>query len=325
MRRVLSSLALLCVAVCSLDTSNGAVPIGERDLGASTAVPDALLDRQAATAEQCLFDGVATEIDFEARNIVPPKREPRDMSPDDYPRVSLSRGHSGVVVLDVIVSAAGRVESAIVSCSSGIARLDHAAIGMVQEDFRYSPARLLGNPIAAQTRIRVNWALSEIPRDYPRLFQLNDVPTSAVGDPSLDIPPEYEAPAAPQVGEGSATPSPFGPGAVTDARAPIQETAETTQRPMYSSARRLEPARFSLEDFPTTARARGDHGTVLLNLLVDTDGRVAEAQILSSSGHSRLDHAAVGMVLDDWLYEPAREAGRPVESWVRVGIEWPRP
>jgi len=73
--------------------------------------------------------------------------------------------------------------------------------------------------------------------------------------------------------------------------------------------------------YPAVARRRGWEGTVLLELQVLADGRVAEVTISESSGHEVLDEAAARAVRR-WRFEPALHFGKPTASTVRVPIRF---
>ncbi|MEX0451662.1 energy transducer TonB [Spiribacter sp. 218] len=62
-------------------------------------------------------------------------------------------------------------------------------------------------------------------------------------------------------------------------------------------------------------------GTVLLRVLVNTEGGVAEVQIKQSSGHSILDESALTTVRD-WTFRPARDEGVAVAQWVEIPISF---
>jgi len=63
--------------------------------------------------------------------------------------------------------------------------------------------------------------------------------------------------------------------------------------------------------YPTIARRRGWEGSVEILMVLDQNGRVVDATIVSSSGHSVLDEAARNTVLRSWRYA-AGAAGRTV-------------
>jgi periplasmic protein TonB len=82
--------------------------------------------------------------------------------------------------------------------------------------------------------------------------------------------------------------------------------------PRYMAA--LQP------DYPASARRMDLSGTVELRILIGTDGRVKQALIVRSSGHSVLDEAATAQAYRKWRFKPATEDGIAVESWTRVPI-----
>lgn len=73
--------------------------------------------------------------------------------------------------------------------------------------------------------------------------------------------------------------------------------------------------------YPLLARQRGDEGTVLLRAEVLPTGRCGRLTVLSSSGSTLLDGAAVRAVRW-WQFKPARRAGRPVAVWVEIPIRF---
>ena len=73
--------------------------------------------------------------------------------------------------------------------------------------------------------------------------------------------------------------------------------------------------------YPILARKRGYQGTVVLDVFIDKNGRVADMKIFSSSGYSALDKAARATV-EDWLFEPGMEGEKKIEMWVKIPIRF---
>jgi len=73
--------------------------------------------------------------------------------------------------------------------------------------------------------------------------------------------------------------------------------------------------------YPEVARRDGKEGLVLLRVLVNQEGRSASVEVNRSSGVEALDQAAVEAI-KRWRFSPARYGDRPVESWVRIPIEF---
>ena len=89
---------------------------------------------------------------------------------------------------------------------------------------------------------------------------------------------------------------------------PVNEAA-----PLY----RLNPA----PDYPLIARKRGNQGTVVLEVLVDRQGKVADLRLSASSGYSVLDQAALASV-KTWLFDPGTRGGERVDMWVKVPVRF---
>lgn len=83
---------------------------------------------------------------------------------------------------------------------------------------------------------------------------------------------------------------------------------------------RLEYADAPAPPYPRDALRNGLEGTVLLQVLVDTDGRPLDVQIQRSSGHRQLDDAARRHVLKRWTFRPAMQDGRAVQAFGLVPI-----
>jgi TonB family protein len=73
--------------------------------------------------------------------------------------------------------------------------------------------------------------------------------------------------------------------------------------------------------YPDSARREGKEGRVLLRVLVDEEGRTKAVEVNASSGHDMLDHAATEAI-KKWRFVPARAGGKPVETWVKVPIDF---
>lgn len=74
--------------------------------------------------------------------------------------------------------------------------------------------------------------------------------------------------------------------------------------------------------YPREALRDGQRGTVLLQVLVDTDGKPLQVDVAQSSGHRSLDRAAQRHVLARWTFRPALQNGRPVQAIGLVPVEF---
>src|SRR3954467_9392437 len=74
-------------------------------------------------------------------------------------------------------------------------------------------------------------------------------------------------------------------------------------------------------EYPPAARRANETGTVLLNFLIDVNGKVIDSKIERSSGSRRLDEAArSGLELCN--FRPATVDGKPTRAWARIEYVW---
>jgi protein TonB len=105
--------------------------------------------------------------------------------------------------------------------------------------------------------------------------------------------------APPDVG-GSADPVP---------RIPVQQSPTLDARHPLT-----QPA------YPTGSIRMEETGVVELELRIGLDGRVRDARVLRSSGHARLDRAAIDEALRAWRFKPATLDGEPIEGVYRIKV-----
>jgi len=74
--------------------------------------------------------------------------------------------------------------------------------------------------------------------------------------------------------------------------------------------------------YPSRSRDLGEEGTVIIVILVGTNGMVKEAKLSKSSGFSLLDGSALATVREKWQFKPGTRNGKPIESRVRVPIKF---
>lgn len=92
------------------------------------------------------------------------------------------------------------------------------------------------------------------------------------------------------------------------AAAPVRQAA-----PLYEVNRPPE--------YPVLARRRGWEGTVMLQVNVTAGGNAREVRVHTSSSYDLLDDAALDAV-ENWLFSPGTEGGRPCAMTVLVPIHF---
>ncbi|PTD98157.1 energy transducer TonB [Pseudothauera lacus] len=161
-------------------------------------------------------------------------------------------------------------------------------------------------------------------RPVPRAHRPTPAPS-----PARDSPPASVVPAAPAelaqavdtpptvdsaVGEGtpsSAAATMAGGSADADAGGAVDQPAS------FTAAYLNNPP----PPYPPMSRRLGEEGRVIVRVALDALGKVVEIGLERSSGHRRLDRAAVDAVRA-WRFEPARSGGRAVAASVLVPVDF---
>ncbi len=117
---------------------------------------------------------------------------------------------------------------------------------------------------------------------------------------AVDIPKPVEKPTLPAF--RAPHPAPVTP-------APVQARVDAPPRPK----RAIRP------DYPKGSRQRGEQGDVVVEMMVNPQGEVDEATVVSSSGFVELDEAALRAVRFA-KFTPARSGGETVASIARITL-----
>lgn len=80
----------------------------------------------------------------------------------------------------------------------------------------------------------------------------------------------------------------------------------------------LEP--IALE-YPRLSKRQGESGRVVIRVYIDEAGSAKQAQVNRSSGHQRLDDAALAAV-QKARFKPYTENGQPVAGWAFIPLEF---
>jgi periplasmic protein TonB len=171
----------------------------------------------------------------------------------------------------------------------------------------YEPAR---SALAAAAPIFVEFL------SPPRPEQKKPEPVVAAPKPravAKRAPPRVVAP-IPEAPAASATPPPPVPVAAAPVAAPPPVTVTA---PIFNADYLQNPA----PPYPPMSRRLREEGRVLLRVQVSTGGAATQVELRESSGHPRLDEAALEAVRR-WRFVPARRGAEPVAAWVLVPISF---
>lgn len=82
------------------------------------------------------------------------------------------------------------------------------------------------------------------------------------------------------------------------------------------------PLHITKPEYPPSALAKGVEGTVLMEILIDSSGRVVRAKALNSI--NELNRAAFECV-SRWEFAPAMKDGKPVATIAQAPVTFKRP
>ncbi|HEY3919894.1 MAG TPA: energy transducer TonB [Stellaceae bacterium] len=142
------------------------------------------------------------------------------------------------------------------------------------------------------------------PPPPPPLPQLAVPPPLYVPPPEVSVakppPPQSTAPTV-VTNVAPATPAPT---------APVRTTPH------------VDLAHSSQPDYPPEARRLSEQGSLVLQVLVEPDGRVSDAKLVQSSGFPLLDQAALAGVKTNYRFTPGTVDGKPQPMWFTFRFVW---
>jgi TonB family protein len=223
-------------------------------------------------------------------------REPKKLVHVDpvYPEIAKSARVQGVVIAEVVVGVDGAVTDARII--RAVADLDMAALDAIRQ-WRFTPTLLNGQPVPVIMTVTVNFRLD------------------ADGNPRPFIPPPPPPPPPGLQASVQAPPPPPPP------PAPPAPPAPAYQEPVRVGGNIKEPKKIKhvAPVYPPEAQESRLQGIVILEALIDPDGKVATARVIR--GVNGLDDAAVDAVLQ-WEFTPTLLNGQPVPVIMTVTVNF---
>ena len=167
--------------------------------------------------------------------------------------------------------------------------------------------------------------LEEIKPSLPPLPSPPPEPTPTKTPPPQTPLPTFVPPAvtaalsAPPNAIAAVSPAPA-PAETTPSAAPAASPAPVARAPVRTAAG-VNMAQCQKPEYPSASRRMEEEGTVTLRFLVDTDGKVIQAEIEKSSGYKRLDEAARAG-LSKCQFKPAMTDGKAEQAWASIKYTW---
>lgn len=188
--------------------------------------------------------------------------------------------------------------------------------------------------------------LVEIPTEQALAMEaaVPQVPPQKLTPPKQELPkppvtPQQPKPKAEAVKPSPLTPDP--PAEVNTGEKVVQPIAKTAPAPAPATqvepprstlappdtSREVSPARVDARyastnprpQYPSMARRLGQEGTVVLEVIVSTEGSAKSVRIQESSGHDLLDQAAM-QAISKWKFVPAKRGETPIEQ--KLSTRW---
>lgn len=219
----------------------------------------------------------------------------------EYPAAAAARGIAGIVIVGVTLKADGSVRKAEIVES--IPELDSAALDTVKK-MRFEKTLVTGQPIEVSFFVpaRFGLAADQTPADVMTLAQsylAHQHPAAAVQ--ALKVALELEHKDLVRFGKPAALPNGRQGGYYISGIKPPERTHN-------------EPPKYP----PEAMKARVQ-GTVIVESLIDLEGRVGRARVLRSV--PGLDAAALDAVMK-WTYTPTIYEGKPVSIVLTVTVSF---
>jgi len=189
-------------------------------------------------------------------------------------------------------------------------------LAVVTMELLASKAPLLSSqPAPPERRQPEKTSAKPVPKPAPQPAPKQMAATVAQTEPS-PLPATASGMAAAATAGSSAAAAPA-PAAATSGSGPNAPAPARVELPSASADYLNNPK----PAYPLLSRRLREEGKVVLRVLIDTDGSAAKAEIRSSSGHERLDQAALQTVLR-WRYVPARRNGLPEAMWFDIPVNF---
>ncbi|MDQ2701532.1 MAG: energy transducer TonB [Pseudomonadota bacterium] len=170
--------------------------------------------------------------------------------------------------------------------------------------------------LPGESRPAITWYMPrpEPPAVPPTVPVTPQPPTTQAVAPRVQVPPTAPALVVDQGSEQASPPALPDPS--------LTEVASIAAPDVPLAGARLEYLEAPPPMYPRAAMRAHSQGTVLLEVLVDVDGRPLRVEVRQGSGDSRLDAAARKQVLAHWRFRPAMHEGRAMQAIGLVPINF---
>lgn len=206
--------------------------------------------------------------------------------------------------------------------------MEHPRHDVLEIKQRMTPERVVGLVFVGLLHAAIIYALaSGLAQRFVK--ELPHVITAQVIQPQpqpQNIPPppqpQFKAPPEPAVPPPVITIQSPAPAPITVVKNPNPPAPAPPAPAPISTAVRGILSTHTIPPYPEVARRMGEEGTTTVKIDIDAAGQITDVSLISSSGSSLLDNAAINWVKQHWKYKAAVEAGKPVPSTTEAAIKF---
>jgi protein TonB len=138
-------------------------------------------------------------------------------------------------------------------------------------------------------------------------------------------PPRFAPPPPPFVPPPEVhieTPPPPSQSTAIQAVTPVKPVEAPPPREPVTVQPRVDAAKSREPEYPPASRRMGEQGSLVLQVLIDEQGRAAQSKLVQSSGFDRLDQAALAGIKDNYRFVPGTVDGKPQAMWFTFKFTW---
>ena len=157
-----------------------------------------------------------------------------------------------------------------------------------------------------------------IPPPPPVPAKHSEAPVERPVEPVARPAPIAKPDSTPSAAETAKLAEPSQPASVVVPQPSSEPKSEPISPPGFDAAYLNNPRPV----YPAAARRMGLEGLVTLRVKVDPHGKPEDVKVLTSSGSSILDKSAMEIVLQQWMFVPARQGDHPVSGVVDIPIRF---
>lgn len=212
--------------------------------------------------------------------------------------------------------------------------------GFIQQEWRFRIKALIGMLVGASSIVALMLYFSSQKSEPPQEKERAPIAFEVVKNVKTPEKPKPKPKPKPQPKQ-SKTPPPNpaladlgvgisgidfgGAGFAGDANMQVDDSllGDTSNAVMTSDTVDQKPRALSRPtlEYPARAMAKRLEGFVMLSILIDEEGNVAEVQVIEADPPDTFEEAAISNI-KKWKFEPARYQGKPVSIWVNQPISF---